>query len=92
MNSKSLSLPGDSPLSPLPGGDEKKGDEATELCESFDILAENRGDEGVLGVLGVLGKPGDREFLDCVAEQEELGGYVSSRTGFRGVMSAIVKC
>lgn len=89
MNSKPLSLPGDSPLSPLPGGDEAKGDEATELCESFDILAENRGDEGVLGVLG---KPGDREFLDRVAEQEELGGDVFSRTGFRGVVSAIVKC
>lgn len=83
MNSKSLILLGDSPLSPFPGGDEKKGDEATELCESFDILAENIGDEGVLG------KPGNRGFLDCVAELEELGGYVFSKTGFRGVVSPI---
>lgn len=89
MNSKSLILLGDSPLPPFPGGDEKKGDEATEPCESFDILAENIGDEGVLGVLGVLGKPENRGFLDCVAELEELGGYVFSKTGFRGVVSPI---
>lgn len=84
MNSKSLILLGDSPLPPFPGGDEKKGDEATELCESFDILAENIGDEGVLGVLG---KPGNGGFLGFVAE--ELGGYVFSKTDFRGVLSPI---
>lgn len=64
MNSNSLILLGDSPLSPLPGGDEKKGDEATELCETFAIPVENRSPEGDESVLGVFGKPGDSGFLD----------------------------
>lgn len=55
---------GDPPLSPLPGGDEKKGDEAAELCEGFDILAGNGSLEGDKGVLGVLRKPGDEGILD----------------------------
>lgn len=61
MNSKSLILLGEFPLFCLPGGDEKKGDEATELCETFAILAGNIGPEGDEGVLGVFG---DSEFLD----------------------------
>lgn len=64
MNSKSLILLGDSPLSPLPGGDEKKDDEAAELCESFDMLAENGGLEGDEGVWVFFGKSGDERILD----------------------------
>lgn len=61
MNSKSLILPGDPSL---PGGDEKKGDDAAELCESFDILAGNGIFDGDEGVLDALLKPDDDGILD----------------------------
>jgi hypothetical protein len=67
ISSKSLNLLGDPPL---PDGDEKNGDDAAELCESFDMPAEYgvlKGDfKGVAGVLLIFKSAGDEGILECV--------------------------
>lgn len=92
ISSKSLNLLGDPPL---PGGDEKNGDDAAELCESFDMPAEYgvlKGDfKGVAGVLLIFESAGDEGILECVFWREDLGVELAFiERGFRGVLADII--
>lgn len=92
ISSKSLNLLGDLPL---PSGDEKNGDDAAEVCESFDMPAEYgvlKGDfKGDAGVLLIFESMGDEGILECVfcVEGFGVGELAFIERGFRGVLADI---